>query len=135
MIRKSCLQLQAVSCGADSPDVAPSRAPTYGSSNVLSVSSSIGDEGFSYPAAPGKPGSGSVSASEVTSGAGAAGVDSTSTGAGICTGGRIVIGLGKALGVVLTADPVSADAESLGIEFARLGAALCLWSWRPMVET
>ena len=82
----------------------------------------MGDEGFSYPAAPGRPGSGSVSASEVTSGAGAAVVDSTSTGAGICTSGRIAIRCGEALDVVPPVDSVNADSGSLGMELARLGA-------------
>ena len=80
---------------------------------VLSISSSMGDEGFSYPPAPGKPGSGSVSASEVTSGAGVAVVDSTSTGAGICTGGRIVIGRGGASGVVPLSDSIDADSGTV----------------------
>ena len=51
---------------------------------------------------------------------------STSSGAGICTGGRIAIGCGEALGVVPPVDSVNADSESLGMELARLGAGSAL---------
>ena len=81
-----------------------------------------GDGTFSSPCAPSKPGSCNVSASEVTSGAGVAGVGSTATGAGICTAGTVVMGFTGALDVVPPADFATAKSESLGIEFARLGA-------------
>ena len=73
-------------------------------------------------AVPGKPGSANVSASEATSGADWTVVDSTATGAGICTAGTIVIGFTDVLDVALLSARADVKSGSLGIEFARFGA-------------
>ena len=86
---------------------------TYGSSIARSTSSSIGEGRASSSFAPGMPGSGSVSASEVTSGAEGSALDCAAAGAGIL--------LTVAPCNVALVDSAGAGSDILGIEAARLG--------------